>query len=1386
VRTESFPLVIPNRVCKGFLRIGEQSVAVFPFWPNGVRTSTCDLAGNLVYAKRGRVSDFDGQNVDGSIVLLDFDSGLGWLTAARLGARAIVFIEPETATRGEIDTKWSEVPTNVPRFWVSKSEGRSLIESAGRPVSLSCKQEWIDIQGENFMATISGTDLEMQDEWVVISAYADSASAVPYFAKGADQSSGLAALGTIVRYFKAHPPKRSVLFLVTNAHYQAMQGIRAFLDRRFREGWGITGGRTPQCFFTLDLSTHSTSVSSLAKGWWYDYRDENHEGERAISRSLMNHAPDIASILRMDLERVFFDGVNNPDGRHWKNNVPGRFGIEAEIINIAGANAITFMTSADVRDFQDTPHDIASRTNAANLATQTRTITCLLAHALNDTQSEIAGAASVPYRGAKPLRRMTLMSGFGTVEGRVLRYDPKHSFLPDVPVTGALVEYQQFYRSYMGIRGIEYHRARGSEAQYEILGVPAVTAWDEASRYPIAFMAYTLDDTGEIEQATDFGIQGGGQFTSFFMMTTSDRHTPIVVFPCQPVQLFGLIDPHRLKAINELTVLDSRNNGSPPSYSWVAPYGSFNLRSYVETSAVVFAPKNRHVKILGSSGPVDVPLMLVGATQDDVEGRGFDVADARTIKFPNLTSAKDQWQLSEWRRRLLAKYDIVNPGLDKLIQSSKRDIESAARAYAGLDFTSGDRLAQRAWGYSLRAYPKYRGMMSDTVNGLVFYLALLLPFCYFVERLFVSSTRLSTQILVGGAIFTLTFILLRLLHPAFEITSSTFMIFVAFTIGALSLIVTTFVIGKFELSLHKLQQIAGGVHDERVGKVSLAATALSIGISNMRRRRARTLLTVSTLTIVTFIILSFTSVVTDFRFNEMAAEGTPRYSGLLFRDREMNPVESSAFESLASALETGVPIGRRAWFYGGAYGSLSSLSLRSGTRSTSINALLGLDFEESSITRPQESLSSGRWFLEGERNAAILPRSLSARLGIGIGSEVIFGGVPLKVVGMVDDANFKGIVDLDNESIIPADFTQSRQMQDRGQGGDFAFRKYVRYDAGSVMVVPASFALHIGAEIRSVAAALPSYKASYSILQELMPRLSLNIYAGVPGKGGPEIRQFSTVASSRSRGFEYIVIPALIAILIVLNTMISSVYERQREIAIFSAVGISPKQIGALFFAESLVYGIVGTVVGYLLAMVSGALISRVGLLEGLSLNYSSLSSIYATAIVISVVLLSTVYPAKRAREIATPSGDSEWLADSPRADEWSITLPFTVTRSHAGALALFYKEWLAAFEDHNIGEFVSEDVSSSVHGREYSTLARVWLAPFDLGVQQRMMLRFGPTEMDDVYWIQLNLRRVSGDPENWENLNRRFLRALRKQFLVWRTLSPAEKEPYLRPLLTQ
>jgi len=171
--------------------------------------------------------------------------------------------------------------------------------------------------------------------------------------------------------------------------------------------------------------------------------------------------------------------------------------------------------------------------------------------------------------------------------------------------------------------------------------------------------------------------------------------------------------------------------------------------------------------------------------------------------------------------------------------------------------------------------------------------------------------------------------------------------------------------------------------------------------------------------------------------------------------------------------------------------------------------------------------------------------------------------------------------------------------------------------------------------------------------------------------------------------------------------------------------------------------------------------------------------------VVVAVVLLSTIYPARKASEVATPAEERTWRLPEPEGDTWRIPLPFSVTSVQARGLSGFIAEWFHAYEEHSVGEFITQAVRTETFAAEHGTGYRIecdaWIAPFDLGVSQHVCIEIVPTAYVGVYDIRLTLTRLSGDIANWKRVNRRFLNILRKQFLIWRTLPQDQRERYLQ-----
>jgi len=193
--------------------------------------------------------------------------------------------------------------------------------------------------------------------------------------------------------------------------------------------------------------------------------------------------------------------------------------------------------------------------------------------------------------------------------------------------------------------------------------------------------------------------------------------------------------------------------------------------------------------------------------------------------------------------------------------------------------------------------------------------------------------------------------------------------------------------------------------------------------------------------------------------------------------------------------------------------------------------------------------------------------------------------------------------------------------------------------------------------------------------------------------------------------------------------------------------------------------------------------LSHFGFLAGMNLNYSSLSAISSTLIVMATVLLSTMYPAKKAAAMAVPDVTRKWKLPDPEGDRWVFDFPFTVGGVEIVGMYAYLSRIFESYGEGSTGGFVAEEVelttTEAAEGRHFRITMKTWLAPYDLGISQFVRLDAIPTGEHNIYRIEVTLDRISGDVASWQRINRGFLNVLRKRFLVWRTIDPGEKVRY-------
>ena len=338
-------------------------------------------------------------------------------------------------------------------------------------------------------------------------------------------------------------------------------------------------------------------------------------------------------------------------------------------------------------------------------------------------------------------------------------------------------------------------------------------------------------------------------------------------------------------------------------------------------------------------------------------------------------------------------------------------------------------------------------------------------------------------------------------------------------------------------------------------------------------------------------------------------------------------------------------------------------------------------------------LPGGQWFERDDERVCYLSDVAAAELGIDARSvgkrpvEILLAGWPIRVAGVFDSASLENLTDFDDVTLLPEtkglfttwQQTRARTQQAVGRPGVKAVStSYI--SSATMVILPYDVRLYSGESDLCTSIVLLFKDLPYGTIRETIndmmdSSLTFLSYAleGLGYFGG----------KYRLAGLEAIVdmiVPLLIASFIVFNTMLGSVYERQKEISVYSAVGLSPRHVFYLFLAESLVYAVIGVVGGYLLALGLQWLSHGSGDLLKLNINHSSSSAIYVTVTLMMAVILSSLIPARQAARIASPSepspghcrrrhrpGDSSSICPSPT---WAATFSPSSPSSPAGSMS--------------------------------------------------------------------------------------------------------------------
>ena len=1380
IHHHEFPVPVP--VDEGFrLEAGGESLRLYGMWPNLVRTPTLPpggLEGDLIDGGDGR--GLEGQPVAGRIVLLDYDSGRAWVDAFHLGAAAVVFLESPGAHRKEAELKFLDVPADLPRLYARAPEANRLRRLAreGVRVRLSGRMVWRRAEGRNLVAVIEGRDPDLRRQAVLLTAYYDAVSPVPALAPGAEQASGAAALLELARGLAAQPPPRTVVLLWAAGHFQNLAGMRHFtplllqaagrredqvedspllrrlsgLDLRFLAGLDLSarssrlGVFKPRDPYRTSLLVPPVTARVL-------------ELAAAYEDSAAGGALQLVNGLKPDLARQGLGGL--------ALTVP----LDAAVAALTGCPSLAFVTVNDSRAGFDSPTDFADQLSLGPLASQVD----LLAHLV----AGLAGDPRLPDWAWGD-------DAFGTVHGEVVHYGPR-SYLPDQPTAGALVRVRLRQPTLAGVRP-DFWAVAGDSGRYRIPGVESGLIYTQPARLE----AYGLDaETGAVTQAPDWGVNGERRLPGralTVVMDGEEEEVQIVTAPLKGTALFSLFDPRNLLTPERLQVIDAALEAEPAVFGACLPltapemelFGYRNrVGSWTEPVGVLFAPPGTRFKAVMSTGRYGLGrrLLLLNGSPEAPEGTGYAAGEGRLPETAHRVAA-DLHLLNGGRIDGLRRHGVRNARLAAFHERSGELLREAGEARLARRHRDFVDRARRAWALGAAAYREVEGTRSGVVNGALFLLAALIPFAHFAERLLFGFAGLRRQVAGYFVLFLLGFLALRYLHPAFELSISPVIILLGFVTLSLGILVAALGVSRLN---RELRELAGGRRGRAgVQRSGTLLASVAVGLAQMRRRPWRTGLTCATLVMLTFSVLSFTSIRASLRTNWVDIGPGAAYDGALVRLPGWKTMELEGWRMLRDWFGP-ARVSPRAWMTASSAAASFRVE-RQGEedRAVGVQGFAGLTAGDEVLLGP--GLAAGRWLRPGEEDACLLPAGLADSLGIAAGdleeARVRIFGEVFRVAGLLA-AGALDRADLNGEPLTPLDpeAQQPAEAEVGGEGGQTLV--FAHLPGNSTLVLPfAALMRWEGASLASVSIRLTGPREEIRRdLEELAGTLDLNLFAGLEGRR----LLINTVGAASISGLGGLAVPLLIAALIVLNTMLGAVWERTGEIGTFNAVGLAPAHVSGLFMAEAVALGVVGAVAGYLLGQAAAQLLAHQGWLTGLELNYSSFAAVLTLGSIVLLVAASALYPARLAGRLCTPGIERRWsLPAGFDGDQLEVKLPFSLPRGEALGLAAFQAGFWAEHQEQSIGAgFYVESLDLRREEDRLRLAARVWLAPFDQGVVQQAVLWIRPGPDPRFCELEMHLELLAGDPAAWKRVVRTFLDDVRKQFLVWRTLDEEERGRY-------
>jgi len=420
--------------------------------------------------------------------------------------------------------------------------------------------------------------------------------------------------------------------------------------------------------------------------------------------------------------------------------------------------------------------------------------------------------------------------------------------------------------------------------------------------------------------------------------------------------------------------------------------------------------------------------------------------------------------------------------------------------------------------------------------------------------------------------------------------------------------------------------------------ISAIHIALSIGVRNLRRRKTRTLLVLITIISMIIAVTNLSSVSYEYNTREVIQGKTipPNVKSLVVIYKPDN--KFFEFNEVIQILSNPkiVEVSYK----------IDSVPIKQGYVNSPfrISAFIGIDNNFPTLVSLEKYVYPKNVieYILKKDYAILISERVAKQYNMHVGEKIFLNNIELTIVGYFDPYGIRELRDKNSLGWLPLAYTRIGN---------------INYSSSDEFIITNSFtALSLGGKIRRIYIYTQGPDDAINLGKRLNLLYSYIVYVEPSGKNA---RVISYRTSIEFKGWE-VIFPLVLAILNVATIMVAAVYERKREVFILASLGLNPNHILLLFFAEALILGLVGGMIGYIIGLFMFSIFNVFNIQIPVDIKTSIFDMSIIVFLSVSTSMFASLIPAMKASHLAVPSLRRKWKLEAEKREGnlWELKVP--------------------------------------------------------------------------------------------------------------------------------